>query len=201
MGLLARLFISLEKLAKNPVEWFCHIPWILRMGLVLLLVPTISIISIVLYNHYSPNTRSLQKSLTESSSQLATIRQEQQDFYAQQLEELALLDTKMAKIETFMTVTNNRLNNTNNENVLGTESDTEILEATEPTTGKKTLYLPKRPEAIPVHEQPVISSAMITEIPSDALLFFIEKKAGWYKIELETNTVGWIQGELAIEIP
>jgi len=201
MGLLARLFISLEKLAKNPVEWFCHIPWIFRMVVVLLLVPTISITAIVLYNQYSPSTLSFQKSLSESTSQLGTIRQEQQEFYAQQLEELAVLDTKMAKIETFMTVTNNRLNNDNDQSVLGTESDTEISEITEPTTGNRTLYLPKRPDAIPVHEQPVVSSVILSEIPSGSLQFFIEKKAGWYKIELEKNTAGWIQGELAIEIP
>jgi len=201
MGLLARLFISLEKLVKNPVEWFCHIPWIFRMVVVLLLVPTISIIAIVLYNQYSPSTLILQKSLSESTSQLGTIRQEQQEFYAQQLEELAVLDTKMAKIETFITVANNRLKNENDQNVLGTESNSEVSEIAEPTTGNKTLYLPKRPDAIPVHEQPVVSSALLSEIPSNSLQFFIEKKAGWYKIELEKNTVGWIQGELAIEIP
>jgi uncharacterized membrane-anchored protein YhcB (DUF1043 family) len=213
MHFFVKLILSLEKLVKNPVSWFSQKSWLFRTTLVMLLIPIISMISIVSYQQYALlDQENSQDNCQISSQELSDLRQDLEKFHNFQIEELAHLGKDIAQLKQqslYASSEDLSLDEAEIGAVLGTE-DSQVEENLRQRLQDATLtatdntawvYINTDYKQVTVFSKASDSSEKITIIEPGFFYPALEEKNGWQQIELVDGQLGWIENKYIIKFP
>jgi hypothetical protein len=97
--LLVKLYIQLEKLWANPAAWFGHQPWIIRLLVISLIIPLITLSSVTWYNGLNQSQKRAQELQLQSYDEFKTFKEVYDKNTLQQLEELKTLKKDIAELK------------------------------------------------------------------------------------------------------
>ena len=203
MRLLAKIYLSLEKLITNPAQWFGQKNWLVRYLIVILLVPPISIMSLLTYTTYTGiSMNDSYQLLLQNYEELISLRERVKNNNITQLEEIAHLNTEIKKLEENLTqLQKPKSDTTGKTEVLGTT----LPESNDATTSSKVsdivhLVNPSA-DTINIYEEPDSSSAVVTTLESNSIHFYLDKQSNWYQLDLSNHQVGWVESKYARLMP
>jgi hypothetical protein len=195
--LLVTLYLQLEKLWRNPAAWFAESPWLVRVLVVLLIFPAISLSSIAWYaTTYGPQGRT-QELLNQNYSELQNLRVQ-----LEANDQRYQADMEMVK----NTLT--QLKRNQGQNVLGEDDDTSAVLGDGAEAGVASgsshivhVVIEAGDAPVPVYAEPSTTAKIVTRLDLDALYFVLDKKTGWYELDLNQGKKGWVQADSVLELP
>ena len=205
MSILIKGYISLEKLARDPVGWFAQQPWWLRLVLAILIIPLISASSIVgyLWINQGSSTESLAL-LKQNAQEIVDLKKDLETSQSAQMEEIGQLSIDLAKLRKILATSSAADDSLNDEAppILGDQTSIDLASGSGDIVPRpQVLYLPKNSDQIKVFERPAVSSKIIKNLDSDSLHFYLQKTNGWYQIDIGEGKVGWIPEKSVVVLP
>lgn len=193
MTILARIIFSFQAWLKNPVEWFAKRHWLVRWLLVLLLIPFISVSTLVLADKL-PGQNGDGATTTLSSElhdRLTKLEKEAEAHHESELNELK-------KLQNDVLVIRSTLRQQSSADVLGAEDD---LGSEAASGSSNIIFVPSQFETVTVYEKPSTDSEPVILIAGDNLYFYTQKEGEWYLVDLDSEYTGWIQAQYVVPLP
>lgn len=191
MRLFAKFILSTENLIKNPVTWSENQHFLVRWLLIALLVPAIGLSSIYL----NENLGLVGSGLRGDSSEIEALQSQINKLHQQQIDEIANLTTELEELKV------EREQGAGGGTESGSSAGQGVVGGVATAPQSTALYLPKTSEEIKVYMEARENSKVIAKLESDSIQFMIEKIDGWYKIEVDNITSGWIMEKFATPLP
>ena len=203
---IVRFYLSLEKLVKNPVDWFHQRNWLVRYLTLLLLIPPIAVASISSYSSYLQSSSSgVEPIHSETYKELVRLRENFHAANQDQKQEIEKLNHELTALKQSL-AKNSTLDDQDELQVLGTKNN---LTASESATLEQNLVIPTQivrlvknnDQDITVFSSPQTSSQPVTTLSSDTIHFYLDKQNDWYQIDLENDQSGWVEARYVSELP
>lgn len=187
MDLIAQFVVSLARLITNPVAWFARKNWLVRLALTLVIVPAVSLSTLIWTNHLMVWT---QPHAAPDTTQL----EQRLEHIEQQISELAADPPATAAAI-----------GGGNWDAAVLSSDQSILGAsqaaqTETDAPQVVIFIPQEVSQIPVFQEPTIDAQLVTQIDGGNIFFVLDQQPDWYLISLDYQQTGWVQAEFAFEL-
>lgn len=200
MKALARFLLSVELLFSHPGKWWGERSWLLKSLLFLSIISIINGGTLWVYQKWNvrPADQTVQlnnqasQEITALRQQIAELKRQQQD-----LKE-GLAGQTVSAAETVAAADSQippAIGGLTTEQLPDEASDDQATESA------RIVFLPAgKGETTPLYKQPEAKSAVVTTIPTDTWYLIVNKRDGWYQIEVdEDGRIGWIPASVAIE--
>jgi hypothetical protein len=217
MQFLIKLLLSLEKLLKNPIQWFDGQIWIVRMILVLSLVPLISVVSIFSYQKLSLDALTGSGLSLDTAQSITKLNEEIARQHETEIEELILLRENIATLNKLLMVTSKiDVENDDTNLVLGVQDSEQITNnlrqrlqdyidnkylITSEIDSDLTLAYVKIAENSAAFLEPSINSAKIEDFEQGVFYPALDEKGDWQQIELADGQKAWIEKQYIMLFP
>lgn len=188
MKLLAKLIVSLERLVRDPGEWFEKTSGLVKLLLIVAILPIVSTVTIIVYQtkmQTSPDA--VMTAQRETYQELLAIKQEIKELQESQTE-LAGEDKKILGASESAATIKQRISDYNSS------PSAQVTD-----TNPQLLFIPKgNQNEVKVYALPNENSQVKTTIATNTWYLFEKKEGDWYLITIneQSEEQGWIPAKL-----
>lgn len=200
MKILARFVLSLEKLLKDPIGWSNNQPWLLRVALVVLIIPFISIVSITSYKNIYLNEKNINSNISEQSTQeIIQLRKDLERFHNSQIEELAYLSEDIAKLKKSKNSDSDVLGVNDEQVTQNLKMRIENIDLSK--ADKDLVYIKTDISGARAFIEPSSSSQKLETLELGSFYPSLLEKEDWQQIDLGDGNLGWVENKFIIKFP